>query len=334
MRCKPWCTNQPAGSIIDSLCAMPFLLPDGPLCPGTASVDHFTCLNDPGLVGHSKGTLTLQSYRGGAVFVDTESMVSYVHLQTSLNTQQTIAGKVAFEREMAKYGWAIISYHADNGIFAYNDFKAEILSHDQPITFCGVGGHHQNDIAEKHIGDLALTARAMLLHATLLWPEAVTTALWPYAMLLANDLCNLQLQDDGCCYLQWLSQSDVTPSFSDFHPFGCPVVVLCDSLHSGACKVPCWDQQSWVGIYLVVPKFHASSVPLVLNLVTGHITTPFHVVFDDDFSLVESLTCQDVPNHWARLYAGHNVNFISLDEFVDPSLPSPSSPSDLPLYNI
>ena len=34
---------------------------------------------------------------------------------------------------------------------------------------------------------------------------------------------------------------------------------------------------------------HASSVALVLNLATGHVTPQFHVTFDDDFSIVQYL---------------------------------------------
>ena len=77
---KPWRTKKPPGSVISSLMSMPFLLPAGPLRPGSASIDHFSC-SKPGLVGHSKGALTLKSFRGDAVFVVTESMVSYVHFQ-------------------------------------------------------------------------------------------------------------------------------------------------------------------------------------------------------------------------------------------------------------
>ena len=319
MRRKPWRTKHPPCSVIDSLMLFPFVLPAGPLRPGSASIDHFSC-SEPGLVGHSKGLLTLQSFRGGAVFIDTESMVSYVHLQTSLNAVQTLAGKHAFEREMAKYGRAIVSYLCDNGIFADNVFKAAIVASDQSITYCGVGGHHQNSLAENRIGVLCLNARAMLLHATLLWPEAVTSTLWPFSLCLSNDLCNLQPRPDGPCYLQRLSLSNILPSFTHYHPFGCPVVVLDDRLHSSGDSIPRWEQRCWVGVYLGSSKYHASSVPLVLNLATGHVTTPFHVVFDDDFSLVESLTRQQIPNHWADLYALRHVRLVTPAKLLDPTL--------------
>ena len=84
MRQKPWRTNQTPGSVKDSLMVMPSLLPHGPLCPCTASVDHFVCA-EQGIIGNSKGRLTTKSFQGGAVFIDTESSVGFAHLQTSLD---------------------------------------------------------------------------------------------------------------------------------------------------------------------------------------------------------------------------------------------------------
>ena len=202
-----------------------------------------------------------------------------------------------------------LTYRADNGIFANNAdnvFKAAVVAANQSITNCVVVGHHPNSFADENwpvlvsfASTLTLATSTMLLHATLLWPEAVTLAPWPFAICLSNDLCNLQSCSDGpCCYLQRLSLSDVLTSFSHYHPFGCLVVFLDNRLHSAGNSIPCWDQLFWVGLYLGSSKYHASSVPLVLNLATSHVTTPFHVVFDDIlFSLVESLTCQEIPNH-------------------------------------
>ena len=89
---------------------------------------------------------------------------------------------------MAKYGHAIIAYCADNGIFAGNAFKTKITNNEQSISYCGVGGHHQNALAEIHIGILCQNVLAMLLHTKLLWPEALNTNLWPFALCLSNDI--------------------------------------------------------------------------------------------------------------------------------------------------
>ena len=121
---------------------MPCLLLQDPLCPRTASVDHFICA-EQGLIGHSKGELTTKSFQGGAVFIDTESGVGFVHLQTSIDATQTILGKQAFKCEMAKYGHAIIAYCVNNGSFAGNAFKNKVKNSKQCISYCVVGRHHQ-----------------------------------------------------------------------------------------------------------------------------------------------------------------------------------------------
>ena len=138
-----------------------------------------------------------------------------VHLTQYTNT---ILGKQAFEHEMAKNGCAIIAYCADNGIFAGNAFKNKITKSEQSISYCGVGRHHQNALAENCIGILCQNVQAMLLHATLLWPFALNTNLWPFALCLSNDICNLQPHEDGNCYLNCLSLSDVNPSLQIIIP--------------------------------------------------------------------------------------------------------------------
>ena len=54
IKCGPWCTNQPLGSVKDRLMAMPCLLHNGPLRPGTISIHHFLCSKN-GLIGHTIG---------------------------------------------------------------------------------------------------------------------------------------------------------------------------------------------------------------------------------------------------------------------------------------
>jgi hypothetical protein len=53
-------------------------------------------------------------------------------------------------------------------------------------------------------------------------------------------------------------------------------------------KIPKWKPHSQRCIYVGLSKKHATSVPLVLNPVTGAITAQFHVVFDDWFSTIAS----------------------------------------------
>ena len=56
-------------------------------------------------------------------------------------------------------------------------FKDDCNNKLQRLTFCGVGAHHQNGIAEAKIKQLTLAARTMLLYAQRLWPEYFKYAL-------------------------------------------------------------------------------------------------------------------------------------------------------------
>jgi hypothetical protein len=52
----------------------------------------------------------------------------------------------------------------------------------QTLSFNGVGAHRQNGVAERSIQTVMNMARAIMLHATLHWPEHSFTDLWPLAM--------------------------------------------------------------------------------------------------------------------------------------------------------
>lgn len=73
------------------------------------------------------------------------------------------------------HGVEIKGYHADNGRFAEAEFRDDCKACDQTITYCAVGAHHQNGIAEAGIIRFTLNARTCLLHAKRMWPEAITT---------------------------------------------------------------------------------------------------------------------------------------------------------------
>jgi len=282
----------------------------------TASVDHFSC-SEPGLIPQVKGFLRNDTYCGGAIFVDNKSGVGYLHLQSSLDAAQTVAGKINFERFMASHGYYVGGYKADNGIFADNVFRDHVLDEDQDMNFCGVGAHHQNAIAERRIGVLSDHARALLHHATLMWPEQIDSKLWPFAMRVAN-FCHNHTPDSasGVTPMQVFTNTyDADESLKDLHTFGCPVVVLRSDLMDRSGSVPRWDTcRARVGIYVGMSNQHATNCPLILNPVTGHVSAQFHVVFDDDFSLVPALRDSDLtPPNWKSLFES------KCEHFTDPA---------------
>ena len=67
-------------------------------------------------------------------------------------------GKEALEKLTAQANRTIMYYYADNGRFADNGFIDAVNENNQRITFCGVGAHHQNGIAENRNKMLTLGA--------------------------------------------------------------------------------------------------------------------------------------------------------------------------------
>ena len=146
------------------------------------------------------GRLTNQCIVASAIFVDHASDLSYVYHQTSMTSEETLKSKLAFEKFAASHGVNIKHYHADNGRFKDKLFSKSIEEKEQTISFCGVGAHHQNGIAEKRIGDLQRRATTLLLHAQRRWPDAINTHLWTYAIRVANGSRNYAPtnKDDIC----------------------------------------------------------------------------------------------------------------------------------------
>ena len=153
------------------------------------SVDQLDA-NVAGLVAQMAGRPTRSRYKTVTVFVDHATDFSYVHFQKSSNAEETVEGKELFERYAASMGHTIHHYHADNGVFASNLWRAHCIAKHQGLSFAAVGAHHQNGVAENKIRQLQLQACTMLIHAAKRWPAAVSANLWPYAIRMANDSSN------------------------------------------------------------------------------------------------------------------------------------------------
>ena len=255
----------------------------------------------PGLVPRITGRHTRDRITCVTVFKDHATDVSYSHLQTSTDMESTLQAKAAFEKWSLQHGVPIRNYHADNGRFAERGFRTAVSDANQGISFCAVGAHHQSGIIERHIGLLTASARTSLLHAQHLWPEAVSSILWPFAWLEAEYRYNhFRLDADGLSPLNRFSQTKEHLDINDLHPFGCPVFVL-DHRGQNGSMIPKWEPRSRVGIYLGHSKDHAGNVALVLNPRTLHVSPQYHLIFDDTFSTVPYMRSGEVPPNWSEL---------------------------------
>ncbi len=269
----------------------------------------------PGLVGQTTGRLTTSRFRVATIFVDHYSDVDYVHLQESTSAEDTIEAKRCFERFSLDRGVKVQHYHADNGIFASRSFREEVQKSGQTLSFCGVGAHHQNGVAERRIQDLSDSTRASLAHAAQRNP-AVTANLWPYALRHASYVRRLMPRENNSKSPEELfTKSPIRPTTKYLHPFGCPVYVLAAPLQSGLSQ-PKWDQRSRVGVYLGHSSQHASNVALILNPKTGFVSPQFHCVYDDLFDSPK--TDKNFTTSWAELAGLREKTKSEVDGDIEP----------------
>jgi hypothetical protein len=123
----------------------------------------------PGLIPQSKGQPMKAKYYGLTVLVNHYSDKTYGHLMQDTTGKSTLEAKQAYERLAGTYGVKVRGYHADNGRYAKKIFIEDAKEKGQKLTFCGVGSHHQNGIAERRIKTITEDARTMLSHLMIQW---------------------------------------------------------------------------------------------------------------------------------------------------------------------
>ena len=246
-----------------------------------------------------------EKYVGGSIFVDEASGFMYTQNQVSLGAAETIRAKHSFEREASRYGIPILGYRADNGVYKTKAFSDDLATMKQTIQFCGVGAHHHNGIAERAIRTVTTCARTMMIHAILHNHKEVNLDLWPFAMDYAVYLWNKLPKRDGSNSPEeifYSTKSDYS-AIREAKCWGCPAYVLDPKIQDGK-KLPRWSPRSKLGQFLGRSKNHAGTVGLIRNLNTGKISPQFHVVYDNHFTTVDSVTNLDnvpVPNSFQEL---------------------------------
>ncbi len=81
-----------------------------------------------------------------------------------------------------------------------------------------------------------------------------------------------------------------------------PCYVLDSRLHNkGSIGLQKWEPRSNIREYIGHSPFHAISVALIYNPSTGHVSQQYHVVFDDDFTMVPFMEPGMVPPQRSNL---------------------------------
>ena len=282
------------------------------LFPGQkVSMDHFI-VSTPGRLWTSRGSESHdRMFKGGVIFVDHASGYVFVSPVVNFTAGEALRAKREFEAEMASMGVTVLKFHTDNGVFTSAEFQDELARNNQGLTLSGVGAHHQNAVAERSIGTVTSLARTMMLHAKLRWPKAVSTKLWPMAMKQAEFMVNHVPDLNNSCPMDRVTGSFVPRTLlKNVHVWGCPSYVLDPKLQDGH-KIPKFDPRSRKGLNLGWSPKHASTVPMILNLLTGSCSPQFHVVFDDWFSTVsteDKLDDDSVESEeWTQLFVNDRI---------------------------
>ena len=201
---------------------------------------------------------------------------------------------------MLDRGVKVKAYHANNGVFRANKWRDTCYKQGQALTFAGVNVHHTNGMAEKCICNLQDLTNTQLIHATHKWAICITVNLWPYALLVVNNILNDTPQPtDSSRHTakQILSKSVVNIIAKHHMPRGCPCFISDSVLQKN--KPFKWKERAKVGIYLGPSPQHGRNVSLVLNWTTGLVSPQFHVHHDPTFST----STQDKYNSQWQFYS-------------------------------
>ena len=220
------------------------------------------------MVLQEKGILTRARIWAATVFIDYVTGYVHVTLMTDQSGEYTLQSKHDYKHLSATRNVKVKHYHTDNGRFAERSFTNDCKASTQQITFCGVGAHHQNGIAENTIKKLTLIYRNLLVHAQNYWPEYISTMLWPFALKAPQDRLN-QLNVNLDSTTPDMRSSGVAANnlrLRDFHTFVCPCYVLNSCLQTNPKGVPKWYPRAQLVIYLGRYPAHVRNVALVQHL--------------------------------------------------------------------
>ena len=88
-----------------------------------------------------------------------------------MTASKTIRSVQQLEGMTKEEGFSTEKYHADNGVFASNEFEEHCVCNKITYSFIGVGAKHQNGVAERNIKTVAQYACANMLHLATHWPQ-------------------------------------------------------------------------------------------------------------------------------------------------------------------
>jgi hypothetical protein len=268
----------------------------------------------PGRPFTTKGQPSTMRFKYASFWIDHASSLVYATFHPTKAATELLKSKAKFEEWASRYNVSIKSIRADNGVNAAQAFKDSCTKHRQKLTFCGVGAHWQNGIAERFIGTITKRARTILLHAMHRWPSVIHEDLWPFAVRHAIAFHNASIRKGKTdCPFQAFTGEDLPDGVQDFRVFRSPVYVLKKELQDGN-KLSKWTSRSWQGVYIGHLNCHLGSIPLIYNPTSTHISPQYHVIFDEFFQTVTDTPGKTLDDHLDTLF-GTTANWSYKDAF-------------------
>jgi hypothetical protein len=256
----------------------------------------------PGRPFTTKGLASKTRYNYVSFWVDHVTAFMYLTFHSSKAATELVKSKLEFEQYADRFNVRVSNIRADNGVYSAQLFREACLKQQQNLTFCAVGAHWQNRIAERFIGAITQRARTILLHAMAKWPAVIQEDMWTFALRHAVNFHNssIRKQQTKSPYEQFTGQ---TPPWSlrDFRIFGSPIYVLNKALQDGNSQSK-WRSRAWFGVYVGNSTCHSSAIPLIYNPITTHISPQFHLVYDEYFMTVSSQPSFDSEAYLEKLF--------------------------------
>jgi len=103
------------------------------------------------MLPHHPDSGTEQAYSGRTIYYDAASGYVFVGHQVGFTAYETIATKLIFECEVAKFGVSVIDYHTDNGVYKSYKFLKVLHQNGQGIKFSSISAQCQNGAANSII---------------------------------------------------------------------------------------------------------------------------------------------------------------------------------------
>jgi hypothetical protein len=128
----------------------------------------------------------------------------------------------------------------------------------------------------------------------------VDQVFWPFAIKAAAERMNsLHIDTEGhTLESKFYGVNIENIPVKTFHTMFYSCYILDSRLHNaGSIGQSKWEPRSNIRVYLEHSPFHAGSVALVYNPSTGHVSSQYHVVFDDDFTMLPYMEAGTIPPH-------------------------------------